>query len=89
MKFNEQAMTDFLSQSLKLPPLMYFKPDEKGSIFHRPYDKDDDSILMIYLTYKRQEHGIRLNPYESARKVLDNLNRESLEFKNKVDTFRG
>lgn len=89
MQFNEWAMTDFLNRSLKLPPLMYYKPDEAGSIFHRPYDKEDDSILMIYLVYKGQEHGIKLNPYDPAHKVLENLTKESREFQNKVNGLRG
>lgn len=89
MQFNEWAMTDFLNRSLKLPPLMYFKPDEKGSIFHRPYDKEDDSEFMIYLAYKGEECGIHLNPYDPAHKVLENLTRESREFRDKVDNFRG
>lgn len=89
MQFNEWAMTDFLNRSLKLPPLMYYKPNEAGSIFHRPYDKEDDSTLMIYLVYKGQEHGIHLNPYDPAHVVLANLSNESKEFRNKVDHFRG
>lgn len=89
MQFNEWAMTDFLKNSLRLPPLMYYKPNDKGSIFHRPYDSEDDSILMIYLVYKGQEHGIKLNPYDPVHLVLANLTNESREFKNKVDLFRG